>query len=329
MRSISIFTSLFILSGSVALSQVTWKNISGDFGALPSSIKVYKTTDSLGNRPFIAYHVEVDLKDRRLDFSTQVGKGKRFTPLQFFESEAAPFIIVNGPYFSFQSNQNLNVVIRSGKMVAYNVPSLKSKNSDSFYYPTRSAIGFTKKHRADIAWLFTDTAKRWPYAFQFKPVIAKGRTSDPSFEDLNTLDQWRWWKMNTAIGGGPVLVQKGKVFITNKEEQMFNNAEEDRHPRTAMGYTRTNKLIILVIQGRKPGIAEGATLNEEAAILVNLGCAEALNLDGGGSSCLLVNGKETIQPSDKEGERPVPAVFLIKRKEGRKKSGNLRSPTRQ
>jgi len=45
---------------------------------------------------------------------------------------------------------------------------------------------------------------------------------------------------------------------------------------------------------------------------MSLGCVEALNLDGGGSSCLLINGIETIKPSDKEGERPVPGVFIVK-----------------
>ena len=49
-------------------------------------------------------------------------------------------------------------------------------------------------------------------------------------------------------------------------------------------------------------------------LLKELGCDEALNLDGGGSSCLLVNGKPTIKVSDKEGQRPVPAVFLVKTK---------------
>jgi exopolysaccharide biosynthesis protein len=49
-------------------------------------------------------------------------------------------------------------------------------------------------------------------------------------------------------------------------------------------------------------------------MFIQLGCVEALNLDGGGSSCLLVNGKNTIQPSDKEGQRPVPAVFIVERK---------------
>ena len=59
------------------------------------------------------------------------------------------------------------------------------------------------------------------------------------------------------------------------------------------------------------GIAVGATLNETASLLLDLGCIEALNLDGGGSSCLLVNGKETIKPSDPTGERPVPAILYV------------------
>jgi exopolysaccharide biosynthesis protein len=79
-----------------------------------------------------------------------------------------------------------------------------------------------------------------------------------------------------------------------------------------MGYTGDGYLIVMVIQGRFPGIADGATLEQEAKLLIDLGCTEALNLDGGGSSCMLINGKETIKPSDKTGERPVPAVFLIK-----------------
>ena len=122
------------------------------------------------------------------------------------------------------------------------------------------------------------------------------------------------WKVTTAIGGGPTLVHNGKIQITNRQEQMFVGGEKDKHPRSAMGYTTDNKLIILVVQGRSPGIADGVTLQQEAQILLDLGCYEALNLDGGGSSCLLVNGMETIKPSDKEGQRPVPGVFLIKPK---------------
>lgn len=295
-----------------SFAQIRWQPVVDD--TLPPGLKLFKTKDSLNGRPFIAYYVEANLKNHNLQFTTQVSNGTRFTPSQFYEQEGLPVVVVNGTFFSFETNQNLNVVIRDGKVLSYNIPALKSRTSDSFYYPTRSAIGITKNRRADVAWLFTDTAQRWPYAFQLRPIVSKGTKKDPSFDDLSTIDPWKWWRMKTAIGGGPVLVQEGRVNITYQEEQMFVNGSADLHPRTAMGYTKKNKLIILVIQGRAPGQAEGATLSEEAKILTDLNCYEALNLDGGGSSCMLVNGKETIKPSDKQGQRPTPAVFIIRSK---------------
>ena len=312
-----IYYFLFLISNSItqpASAQIKWTRVDSGYGQLPFSIQLFKTTDSLNGRPFIAMYTLINLKDRKLEVTTQTGKGKRLTPSQYFYTENEPYIVVNGSFFNTRTGDNLSVVIKEGQMLAYNVPALKSKQSDSFYYPTRSAIGFTKSKRPDVAWLFTDTAGQWPYAFQERPIVAKGKNPDPSFNDLHTIDFWRWWKKYTAIGGGPVLVKDGAVMITNKEEQMFVNGENDRHPRTAMGYTADRKLIILVIQGRFPGIAEGATLNEEAKILAGLGCVEALNLDGGGSSCMLVNGRETIKPSDKGGQRAVPAVFIVRAK---------------
>jgi exopolysaccharide biosynthesis protein len=79
-----------------------------------------------------------------------------------------------------------------------------------------------------------------------------------------------------------------------------------------VGYTAKGELILFVCEGRFKGRADGLTLPEMATIMRQIGCVEALNLDGGGSSCLLINGKETIKPSDKEGQRPVPAVFMIR-----------------
>ena len=120
--------------------------------------------------------------------------------------------------------------------------------------------------------------------------------------------------MQTAVGGGPVLLQNGAIAISNNEELKFSGKAglTDKHPRTCMGYTADGKLIIMAIQGRFVGVAEGVNLTQEAQLLQDIGCVEALNLDGGGSSCLLVNGKPTIKVSDKEGQRPVPAVFMIK-----------------
>ena len=120
--------------------------------------------------------------------------------------------------------------------------------------------------------------------------------------------------MQTAIGGGPVLLQNGEINISNNEERKFaGKAINDRHPRTAIGYTKDNKLVILVSEGRTESAA-GMTLPQLAKVLKDLGCVEALNLDGGGSSCMLINGKETNSPSDKGTQRPVPSVFLIEKK---------------
>jgi len=314
LNSIKYLCFLLLTAGNSIYGQLVWKNVSTEFGNVPASVKVFKTTDSFEGRPFIAYYVVADLKARNLEFTTQVGEGKRYTPSQYYLRNDSPLVVVNGTFFSFETNQNLNTVIKDGKLVAYNVPALKSKKTDSFFYPSRAAIGISKNRKPDIAWLFTDTAQQYPYAFERDPLLSKGLKSDPTFTDLKTFDKWKWWKMQTAIGGGPVLVHRKKIRVTNKEEQMFVNGENDRHPRTAMGYTRNRKLIILMVQGRFPGLAEGVTLHEEAQILLDLGCVEALNLDGGGSSCLLINGKQTIKPSDKGNERPVPGVFIIKSK---------------
>ncbi len=308
---------VFLLICTIPLTltaQRKWENVSSRFGSLPASVKVYLSTDSLNGRAFRAYYVEADLKDRKLEFTTETGGGKRYTPSQYDSIYGPSYLVMNGTFFSFQTNQNLNVVIRNGKMEAYNVPALKSQAPDSFYYPTRSAIGISRSRKADVAWLFTDTAEAYPYAFQDSPILAKGINPDPSFRDLQTNDQWKFWRMKTAIGGGPVLVKNGKKFITNREEQMFPTGLNDLHPRTAMGYTKNRKLILLVVEGRSKGVAEGISLDEMAELFVELKCVEALNLDGGGSSCLLVNGKETIRPSDRQGQRAVPAVFMIRKK---------------
>jgi Phosphodiester glycosidase len=304
---------------SFSYAQIHWQKVDSLFGPLPSSVHIFKTSDSLDGSSFIAYYVSAKLKDKNIIFTAQTCKGKRYTPTQYYMQEKSPLVIVNCTFFSFETNQNLNMVMKNGKLVAYNIVSLKGIGNDSalYYYPTRSALGIDKKRRADVAWIFTDSSHRKPYAFEFNPVLSKGEIANPHINDLDDVE-WKWWKMETAVGGGPALMHDGEIMITNKEEQLFVGKENEKIPRTAMGYTENGRLIILVIQGRFPGIAEGATLMQEAKILKSLGCYEALNVDGGGSSCMLINGKETIKPSDKEGQRPIPAVFMIKLAEAKK-----------
>lgn len=215
-------------------------------------------------------------------------------------------------------------MIRDGHILAYNVQSVAGRGKDTLTYrhPFTSAIGIDRKRKADVAWILTDSTVKDAYASQWQLEALK---DSAGYHDLNhyvyatgfashgsSTPSFKKWKMKTAIGGGPSLLFNGKINITNNEELKFaGKAINDKHPRTAMGYTAGNKLIILMVEGRNK-VAHGATLEQEAQILKDLGCVEALNLDGGGSSCMLVNGEETINVSDPTGQRPVPAVFLIK-----------------
>jgi Phosphodiester glycosidase len=311
-----------------SFAQVRWLNVDAEYAPLPSTVQVFKTIDSLDGKPFIAFYVKAKLKDKTIDFTVDTTLGRRLTPLQFYEKNDKPLVVVNATFFSFETNQNLNVVIKNGKMVGYNIHTIPMRGKDTFQYRHTfgSAIGIDKKRRVDVAWLYTDSALQYSYAAQSVQKVIKDSIHYLPVDSIKNI-YYSWmhsnklipifkkWKMRTAIGGGPVLVQGGRIQITNEEELKFTGkAINDKHPRTCMGYTNDGYLIILVIQGRFPGIAEGATLEQEAKLLVDLGCMEALNLDGGGSSCMLVNGKETIKPSDKTRERPVPAVFIINKK---------------
>lgn len=300
------------------------------FGPLPASVHVFKSTSLLDGKPNIAYYLEADLEDRGLYFTVDTAKNRRLTPdqfyrkgydsLTFYEGFKFPLLVVNSTFFSFASNQNLNAVIKEGKLVSYNVHTLNGKGKDTLTYrhPFGSALGISGRRKADIAWLYTDSSARYPLASQWPIPPVRDSIEKPDWVYLaqkTSVPQhlgFEKWKMHTAVGGGPVLLQKGEIRISNNEELKFaGKAIEDKHPRTAMGYTRDHKLIILVIEGRHPGTAEGASLAQEAQLLKDIGCLEALNLDGGGSSCMLVNGKETIRVSDITGQRPVPAVFII------------------
>ena len=297
-----------------AQAQEGWVRMDTLFPGLPASVHVYRSDAPLKGRPFIGWYVEADLSDKSLQFDTDTASGRRLTPSQFHQKNENPVVVVNGTFFSFATNQNLNLIIRDGKVIAHNVTSVQGKGKDStrFFKVSRSALGIDRERRADVAWVMTDSARSRARAVQDKPISRKDPY--PGISRSDTL--WKkadTWKMHTAIGGGPVLVHDGRMRITNDEERMFmGKAREDLHPRTAMGYTKDGRLIILAVEGRRPKVSEGASLTDLADIFLKLGALEALNLDGGGSSCLLVMGRETIRPSDKEGQRPVPGVFIIK-----------------
>lgn len=107
--------------------------------------------------------------------------------------------------------------------------------------------------------------------------------------------------VQTAIGGGPTLVRNGQAMRWSSFPR--------RHPRSAIGWN--DRWIFLVeVDGRQGGLSVGMTFPELADYLVRLGCREAVNLDGGGSSTLWLLGRVMNSPSDGR-ERPVANALVV------------------
>jgi len=116
-----------------------------------------------------------------------------------------------------------------------------------------------------------------------------------------------------VVGGGPRLLRAGRVAVTAKAEgfappqapAFFGSFVAARQPRTLAGVRADGTILLVTVDGRRPGWSAGMTLPEAARLMLSLGARDALNLDGGGSSTMTVRGEVVSRPSDRGGERSV------------------------
>jgi exopolysaccharide biosynthesis protein len=116
-------------------------------------------------------------------------------------------------------------------------------------------------------------------------------------------------------------------IVKRKGDWIYDNELEDldsvrfnlyRHPRTAIGITNKNHFVMVTVDGRHAEAA-GMSMWELQAFMIKLGCKDALNLDGGGSTTMYIKGKGIVNyPSDNlkydhEGERKVANAIVVRR----------------
>jgi exopolysaccharide biosynthesis protein len=123
-----------------------------------------------------------------------------------------------------------------------------------------------------------------------------------------------WETMEYIVGGMPALFLEGRMVIEPNVEKMRAGFAEERHPRTAVGLRADGTWVFVVVDGRQPQLSLGMNLKDLADLLLSLGCVHALNLDGGGSSTLYLQGKVVNSPSDAAKERPVSDAIVILRR---------------
>lgn len=117
--------------------------------------------------------------------------------------------------------------------------------------------------------------------------------------------------ITNAIGGGPRIVRDGQVKVEWREERM-GESFGIKHPRTAAGISKDGSTLILAVaDGRQPALSSGMTLDELAQLMLEEGAHDAINLDGGGSSTMVVRGEVVNSPSDAGGPRTVANAFAV------------------
>lgn len=121
---------------------------------------------------------------------------------------------------------------------------------------------------------------------------------------------WLEQGIGQIIGGGPRLVRDGQLAVNGEEELFRDDVLRGRAPRTAIGITEDGQLLLVTVNGRQPNISVGMTLAELGTLLMELGAVQAMNLDGGGSTTMVIHDLVLNLPSDGK-ERPVSNAILV------------------
>lgn len=107
-----------------------------------------------------------------------------------------------------------------------------------------------------------------------------------------------WPELTHAVGGGPRLVKDGRKHITASPERFRPDIYAGTPARSAVGITEAGRLLLVVVDGLRDGERCGMTLDELASTMIKLGARDAMNLDGGGSSTFIADGRLSNAPSD-------------------------------
>ena len=122
-----------------------------------------------------------------------------------------------------------------------------------------------------------------------------------------------WDKVTQAVGAGPCLVKNGEIYMTTLGEEFGSDVAGGRAPRTALGITKDGKALLVVVDGRSRS-SVGYTLLELARFMLEQGAVEAMNLDGGGSSQMIIGSQIVNAPSDGRERRLGAGIAVVKTK---------------
>ena len=253
------------------------------------------------NVPLRAWAVIIPKYNNKIKILVSDDEDGLETPQEMAEKIGA-VVAINGGYFS------------RGQYPMSHVGLLKSKNkliepaSDSVirdnirYKINRGALGIMYDNTVDISWASTinDSIFHWDYPINNRP-------GSPAIVNY---DNAHYWSVVEAMHAGPVLINRGVQMVTTEEEIFFNTPVDGIQPRSAVGFKKNGDVIFMVVDGRQVD-SRGVYLKELAMLMAQFDCEQALNLDGGGSSALIINGKLVNKPIGLNTQREVMSCVAV------------------
>ena len=273
-----------------------WKIISD----LPNNIILYQGYDQ--QIPIRAWTVVVpNKKKNKVKVLVSNDSDGLDTPGNFAKANNA-LVVINGGYFSSGQHSTHHVGLLKSDNILHEPASSTVIRDNIRYNVTRGALGILNNGDIDIGWASTkgDSILVWN-----KPI--NNRPGKPGISDFGNA---KFWDVIDAMHAGPILISDGKINITSEEEVFFNTPVDGVQPRSAIGYRLNGDIVIIVVDGRQVD-SRGVYLEELAILMSQFNCHEALNLDGGGSSALIIDKKLVNRPIGLNTQREVMSSIAI------------------
>ncbi|HCR49675.1 MAG TPA: hypothetical protein DIW24_08600 [Bacteroidetes bacterium] len=279
------------------LFRLQWQPIDSLNYQLPTHVRVFYGVDL--EVPLRAWYVHIQPKQGRLPMrvlAAQDPEDRRETASQL-ASRTEACVLLNAGYFTMNKKpaDHVGLLMTDGQ-IQWPATGLIEQNKIP-YYVSRAAMGITAEGNAELAWATSDSSMIYRWSRPLPNFIGHA-SSKPKPKKSQR------WRVGQAIGAGPMVVWDGKTIYTAMDELFWRTSIPNIHPRSAVGIKSDGSVVLMLVDGRQT-VSRGVSLTELGDLMRSVGATQAMNLDGGGSSTLVVKGQLLNRPVGGTTQREV------------------------
>jgi len=293
-----------VSAASAAASQTLDTEISTQPAAADPTAQAASSTaaSDLGSQTGTVYSDDWNYQSDSVSIAIQqVSTGSGSSALTYFVAD----VVINDATqlaSAFAKNSFGTNIIEYTSVIAANNDAIFAINGD--YYGFRSDGIVIRSGQ-----IYRDIPARTGLAFYTDGTMQIYDETTTSAQEL--LDAGVW----NTLSFGPALIENSVIAsdlaYVEVDTNFGNHSIQGDNPRTGVGIISPNHFVFIVVDGRSPGYSQGVSLTEFAQIFKDLGCTDAYNIDGGGSSTMYFMGRVVNNPLGKNKERGTSDILFI------------------